>query len=1127
MKMNGRTPRLSTSVLKKVGQAWLTAFMLLSLPVAGFAQETTSAIRGNIFAPDGSPEANASVRVTDTRTGRSRVTTTNESGRFFVSDLDVGGPYEISVSAGNYTPQTVTDVTVGLGETFQFDLTLSSQTIEEIVVTAAALQTVQVAVGPSATFSFDDLQNLPAINRDIRDIVRVDPRVYVDEAFVDAVQCVGANPRFNSLTVDGIKLNDNFGLNATGFPTQRQPFPFDAIQNVAVELAPFDVQYGSFTACNTNAVTTSGTNEYSGRVWFDYTDQSLIGDELEGDKIDTDDFDEKRFGFSIGGPILRDKLFFFAAYEKLETADIFSRCAGDESCGTPVLGVTRAQLDRIATIAQDLYGYDPGGTLTTAPNEDEKYLLRLDWDINEQHRAALTYNYNDGFSVTGADRDADEFEFGNHFYERGAELEAWAGQLFSDWTDNFSTEIRVGFADVDPRVETLNNQGFGEVRIETYADIDGDGNFETADVFLGGDDSRQSNELEFDTLNLKFAGTYASGDHVTTVGFERETVNIFNLFVQHSIGEYRFDESRTDLLGNPVGCDPTRPSGCIDQFEAFSPDDIYYGNAGGTLDPNDAAADFGYSVNTLYAQDEFTFPDGRLTLVAGLRYDWYESNDLPNENGNFVSRTGFSNRNNLDGESLLQPRLGFNWAFSDTLSFRGGAGLYSGGNPNVWLGNVYQNDGFTQVQVREFDGGVQDLNIDPAQSLQTIPLGLDGNGRPIFDAPQTMINGVAGGTADSFVDALDPDFEIPKNWKFSLGSTWLFDAPGFLGDGYTLNADLIYSRADDSPIIFDDRLVNVGTAPDGRPIYFETDKSVPGCAEDPLADPGACGRSNSEYILTNVQGDDAESLSLSFALSKTHDWGLDWTFGYAYTESDDVSPMTSSTSGSNYFNLAVSDPNDPGRSTSNYEIPHRFILRLSYQREFFGDNVTRFTLFGASNEGRPFSYTFSDQEMFVLGPFDPDDDRSLLYMPDGPNDPLVTFGPDFDQTAFFDFAARRGIDKYAGRIVPRNAFNSDWWTKFDLRISQEIPGFGSDHKATAFLIVDNLTNLLNDDWGVLKERSFPRTAAIVEASLVDVNGTPDDFSDDVYSFDEFFTQGLSRSSSASLWSIRVGFNYNF
>jgi hypothetical protein len=1116
------------------------AIALLALPVASIAQETTSEVRGNLTGPDGTPAAGVSVRITDTRTGRSNATTTSPSGRFVIGNLAVGGPYTIAISSENYADQRVTDIELSLGETFFLSLELGAAAMDEVVVTAAAVQAVQVAVGPSSTFNFDDIQNAPSINRDIKDIVRLDPRVYIDEPYRSGMQCVGANPRFNSLTVDGVKQNDNFGLNDNGYPTERMPFPFDAIQNVSLELSPYDVQYGGFTACNVNAVTRSGTNEFHGKVFWDYGDNDLVGDKLEGDKLPGGKFDENRYGVSFGGPIIEDTLFFFLAYEKWEGANTFDRCAGDQSCGNPVLGVSQAQLDRIRDIAINQYDFDPGETLSSLPNEDEKILARIDWNINDSHNASLTHVYNDGFNWEQSDTFSGAYEFSNHFYERGAELNSTTVQLFSDWTDTFSTELRVGFANLDNR-QISRGQGFGEMQIETYFDGDGDGDLDRALVFLGGDDSRQSNDLEYDTFNFKLAANWAVGDHIISAGLEQEEIDIFNLFLQHTVGEYRFDENRTNNLGEPVGCanfGAWSPSGCIDQFEAFSPDDIYYGNAAPTLDPSNASAEFAYAVNTFYLQDEFTLGNGDLTMVAGLRYDWYSSDDLPRENSNFIARNGYSNRQNFDGESLLQPRFGFTWDATDTVSVRGGVGLYSGGNPNVWLGNNYQNDGFTQVQGREFNAGdeVEDLNVTAGAGLNTIPLGIDGNGRPGYDAPQALINYVANGTANSSVNAIDPNFRIPKNWKYSLGATWQF------GDGYVLTGDVIFTRSEDSAIIVDDTLVQISSAPDGRPVYAQVDKSIPGCAEDPIGtgissgDIDICDRlGTQDFILTNVKGADGEQFSLAATLSKDYDFGLSWVFGYAYTESKENSPMTSSVAFSNWNNISVDDPNAPTLATSNYEIPHRFILRLNYEKEFFGDLTTRFSLFGSARQGRPYSATFNDADMFLCGDaFNKnfgdcfDSDRYLLYMPTGPGDPNVIFDDGFDQEAFFAWAKKNGLNKYGGGIVPRNSIDGAWRSKFDLRISQELPGFAPEHRAQLYLTIRNLDNLINDDWGVIKERGFPRNANVVTASLPDfaLDGT-DDFSDDQYTFSQFSSQGMTRVAAPSLWSIRFGFNYSF
>ena len=1094
--------RPGENVLRVALTGLLLAALFALAPVAGFAQETTSAIRGTISQPDGTPAAGAAVRVTDTRTGSTQTATTSASGQFTMTGLRVGGPYRVSVSAQGLAPQSITDIYLDLGDTYTFSVALSGEQIDEITVTASALEAVQVALGPSATFSLSDLEDAPAINRNINDVIAIDPRVYVDEAFNDSVQCGGASSRFNSLTVDGVRMNDNFGLNSNGYPTERMPFPYDAIEQVAVELAPFDVNYGGFTACNINAVTKSGTNEFHGSVFYDYTDDSLTGDQLEGDDINLGTFEEKRYGFTFGGPIIEDRLFFFAAYEKLEGANIFPRGPADSSAAVPVLGVSQAQLDRIAQIAQDVYGYDVGGVPASLPNEDEKYLIKLDWEINDDHRLAYTHTWNDGFNISESDSDSDEFEFSNHYYERGAELTSHAAQLFSNWSDNFTTQMRVSYSELDNRQISLGGTDFGEVQIRTFNDPDGAGplSSQLATVYIGADDSRHSNDLYYDTTNYALSGIYTLGDHVITGGWEREELDIFNMFIQHTQGEYRFDGSDQ--------CSPTDPDGCIDDFEAGDPDDAFYGNAAPSNNPVEGAASFGYQINTLYLQDEFPIAEGDVTIVAGVRYDWYTTEDEPRLNPNFVARNGFPNTGTFDGEGLIQPRLGFNWDYSNTLTFRGGAGLYSGGNPNVWLTNSYQNDGKTVVQT-----GIFDLQFSP-ESLHTLPH--DGEGRPFFDIPLANLNAVTGGTANSGVNAVDPNFDIPKEWKFALGATLDFDA-GFFGDGYRLMLDYLHTQKEDSALIVNAALEEIGTAPDGRPVYQSIDREDPDCAD--LTSPDCGNRNfNEDFILTNVSGDDGDSDVWSLSLSKAYDWGLDWTFGYAYTESSEVSPMTSSVAFSNYVNVSVSDPNDPDVYTSNYNIPNRFTLRVNFERAFFGDYLTQFTLYGRVNEGRPFSSVFTNGgDLFG----DTLDFRHLLYIPTGPSDPNVTFAPGFDQEAFFTYLEQSGLSDYSGSIAPRNSMNSAWWHKYDIKIEQELPGFSPDHRFSAFMLIENVGNLINDDWGVLKEQSFPRNQAVVqlaEPGIVDGR----------YVYEEFFTPApQARVADASLWEIRFGVSYDF
>lgn len=1053
------------------------AVIALAASSAVFAQETTGGIRGQVTDEAGMGVPGATVVVTHVPSGTRSTTLTDASGVYNARGLRVGGPYTVDVTAPGAEPASAQINSIGIGAASNVDVVVFSgaTTVEEILITAQA-GAGTTAIGPSATFTAAQLERTPTVNRDLRDVISIDPRIHLDAGHQDGIQCGGANPRFNSLTVDGVRMNDNFGLNDSGYPTERMPFSFDSIEQVAVELAPFDVEYGRFTACNINAVTKSGGNHLSGGLFYDFTSNDLTGDSLEGGDIDLGEFEEARWGVHLGGPIIRDRLFFFGSYERLEGTNVFSRGPADSGAGTPVLGLSQADYDRILNIARNIYGFDPGGIPAPQGNEDEKILVKLDWNISDRHRAAFTYNHNNGYNVVESDGAANNFEFSGHLYRRGSEMDAYIGQIFSDWTDNFSTELRIAYSTLENSVIPQGGYDVGELRIRTRNGAN------AATVFMGADDSRHSNLLTYDTLSIKAGGAYTTGDHLFTFGYEREHLDIFNMFVQHSLGEFYFDS--------------------IEDFENGLVTDVDYGNAQ-SLNPMDAAGAFAYAINTLYAQDELRLTD-RLTVTAGLRYDWYQTSDAPAYNANFEARNGFANTATLDGVSLLQPRFGFTYEHSPSLRLRGGVGLYSGGNPNVWISNNFSNDGITNVQI-----DLQTLGL--ASATNKYSLFSNGAANPL-DIPPELVDYVVNNAANVAVNALDPAFKIPSAWKFALGATWWVDAP-VLGDGLRVDADLLYSDAQDAAVIRDLALIQVGTSPDGRPIYRRVDRSDPDCLATP-GDSSVCpGRgSNNDFLLTNSNG--GSQFVASFNISQSYDWGLDWSLGYAFTRAEDVSPMTSSVAFSNYANVAGVDLNNLEAATSNYEVPHRITMQVNYERAFFGDYLTRFTLFGRANQTRPYSFVFAQTDGAMFG--DGVNFSHLAYIPTGPSDPNVVFAPTFDQDAFFDFVNAHGL---SSGIQSRNSQEGDWWTRFDLRIEQQLPGLMDGHRTSAFLVVENLGNLLNDEWGILREAGFPLTDDVVQASI---NGSGQ------YVFERYNAPSLSgRVTRASLWEIRVGLRYSF
>ncbi len=1103
MKEKSRFVRSKLAALQRLSLAVLTACMVMALPVASNAQDTTSSIRGKILDPSGTPVGGATVVVEDMRSSTRRTLTSNNSGVFLATRLLPGGPYRVSVNGTD----AVEVPSISVGDIFSVTInTAEAAAIDEIVAIGQQTALVEVAAGPSATFSLADMENSVGFSRDIADVYGIDPRLMID---IDedgvGINCAGKHPRFNATTLDGVNQGDRFGLNDNGYSTAvGMPFPYDGIEQIAVELAPFDVSYGGFSACIINSVTKSGTNEWEAKGFYEFSNNDLRGDTVPDDPRDysRDSYDKTYMGFNVGGPLIRDRLFFFAAYEESEEPRFLAKGYDGEGRGEERSWLSQADYDRIVAIATGpTYNYDPGPSGPDGSQETEKYMVRLDWNINDSHSAALIYNYFDGFQDRDSDGDDDEFEFANHYYVKGAESETLTFKLSSQWTDLFSTELFYSDSTMDDTQITVGEKEFADTQIEVS---DGDGT-----VYLGADDSRQANSLDTATEYFKIAATYLAGDHVITAGYDREVVDIFNIFVQHSRGgEYDyFDDSAT----NSAACaaldaqgrfeDATCGLSGIDKFELGRPDRIFYGSAGVTNNALDAAAVFSNTLNAIYIQDEIFVDHLDLTLVAGLRYEFFESDDRPRFHQQFFDATGLRNDANIDGVDLLMPRFGFTWGVRDDLTLRGGVGLYSGGNPTVWLSNAWSNDGITNVQPGGFRGWNRfnfSSETGTTDSFTILPgfadsIALTGSGRPNRDVPQGMFDFIEASTpltaAPESMVLIDPNYKQPGEWKLALGGTW--DMPWY---DMTLDFDFLHTRLRDAAYYRDVSQEIVGQTAAGSPIY-----DYFGAAEDTL-------------MLTN-SSDTATSNMVSFVLSKSWEWGLTAQLGYAYVDGDDVASMVASTAGSNFTGEALSDINEPGANRSNWSVPQRVTLGLYFNRNFFGDNATRISLQGYINEGQPQSYVMDSGQLEGDG----FNGRHLLYVPDGRNDPNVVYDwddPAMDQ-AFWDFIAREGLSP---GFQERNAFNTGWSNVWNLSIRQEIP-LGERMYSSLYLKIRNLGNLLNDDWGkVTDSQYFPREI------IRDVNLTPTG----QFEYEEFSDQSLQRTYvNPSLWEIRMGIDLNF
>ena len=1009
MRTSAKFSRIAAAVALSIG-----------LSSTAMAQVTSSELNGKIMGPQGNPAAGTVVTVTHVPTGAVKTVTVNSGGTFSLRGLRVGGPYTVVIDSDEFADQTINDVYLELGESASIERMLEpAAQYENIVVTGSQISSLSFGqTGPVASFDLSTLEEAPAINRDITDIVRIDPRIYVDEGGSNGIQCVGKSPRFNSLTVDGVRMNDLFGLNSNGYPTERMPFSFDAIAGVSVEIAPFDVIYGGFSACNISAVSKTGTNEVHGSAFYDYGSDSLRGDSLEGDDINLGAYTEKRYGFTVGAPLIKDKLFIFAAYEKLEGANTFDRGAIGSGAINEV-NITQAEVERIQQISQDVYNFDAGGVPSSLANEDEKLLVKLDWNINDQHRLAFTYNYNDGNNFAQSDGDSNEFEFQSHLYERGAELQSFIGVLYSDWTDKFSTEIRVARTELDNLQRSFYGDGtpggndFGEILIRMANDPDDSSDNLT--VYLGADDSRQANDLDWDATSIMFRGNYYfDNGHTLTFGYENDKLDIFNLFVQHA---------ETTTIFNS-----------IDDFENGANARIEYGYAysGNLLD---RAAEWGYTSHSTYAQDEFYLTDD-LKVVAGLRYDWITTSDRPLENTEFTESYGYSNSANLDGVDLLQPRVGLNYTLSDSTELRGGFGLFSGGNPNVWMTNNYQNTNVTGGEVRNDYANILDGSVTWVNTEDGVTAG------PGYSVPSDLDATMDSGVGRNFEpNNLDPDFEMPSEWKISAGMTHITD------EDYVFNLDLLVSITQNQAMIKYKGIEPVGLTDEG---YIEYERTGLGSLE-----------------LTN-SNESSTSYSLTATMNKSWDNGISIVGGYNYSHAEDVQPMTSSVAFSNFQYRAFTNPNEEVSSLSDWNIAHRFTLDFRYTTQFFDGLDTTFSAFAVAQSGKPYSFTISEDEV----------------------NSIFNFTPYLDSNNVLPIGAERNDEE------------SPWWAKVDIAVRQDVPAFREDHTAQVFFVIDNFTNMLNDDWGILEETSF-NTAVVGTAN-------PE-----------------RRQGDASLWEMRVGVNYRF
>ena len=1054
---------------------------LAAAPV--FAQNTTAGVGGQVMGVDNQPVAGAEVTITHVDSGTVNRITTDANGRYSARGLRVGGPYTITINKAGAGSDTEANVFLTLAQNNTVDAKLNNDvtTLGAVQVVASAGTSVFSASKMGSGTSVDRLtiEALPSANDNIQDYIRLDPRVsFVDRAS-GTITAGGQNPRYNNIRIDGVSASDTFGLEGNNLPTKRQPVSMEAIEALNIDLANYDVAISGATGAVVDAVTKSGTNSFHGSLFGKYRSGDWFGKDPNGKEFNgfTKETD---YGFTLGGPIMKDRLFFFVNYDKYKQSAPGADLAGSPFGKSPQT-ITQANVDRAVSIA-NTYGFDAGNFDSTGDLELEEYALKLDWNITDAHRASFRFSHLDQTKLRINGLNSSQLSLNSYWYQHDKAIDSYVGQLFSDWSDNFSTEFKVSYRDYSAIRTTPGSAP--SVRIYfggTPTAPSGDS------LFLGTETNSQANELYTKTWNAFGAGTWTSGNHDVKFGFDWSSNEIYNIFAPATLGVYEFANLDKFALGEwyRYNIRTPQPGLGIDSL----------------------AADYTYKNLGLFVQDQW-YVNSNLTLTFGLRADKASTNNDPAYNALAQQAFGYDNSNLGIGSWLLQPRFGFNYTFDSErqMQLRGGIGLFMGDSPQVWLSNAYNTTGFNY------------LNYNPSTYTADLKFRGDGHNQPIPSA---------AGSQTQNVNFVSDKFEQPSVWKANLA----FDTEtGFMNTVFS--AEVLLTEVNKA-LYYKQLSLGAPTAigPDGRELYYNP--ALFGKAWSTSSSNVRFNRDkrfDTVYLLDSSSLGGSQQLTVSLSKPWTNDSDWSWVMGYTYTHATEASGLTSSTASSGYNTTLRFQGNEEVESRSRYEIKDRVTGQLTWKHNFFGNYRTQVGMVYEGRSGRPFSYAYFND-------FNGDgrSANDLFYVPAGPGDVLFgtlssagVFTPDAAMEASFNqwLGGQDVLQQFKGKYAPANIGRAAWVNTVDLRISQELPGFFKGHKSELYLDIQNFGNLLNKNWGEIQDYGFFANQRVLSSQGI-YNGKY------VYNYRGADTPSVANGDSDSFntgvsqWSVQVGFKYKF
>jgi len=1033
--------------MKNAFKSFLLAITMMMTGVVAFAQVTTASLGGRIVDGKGETIIGAAVVATHLPSGTTYGAVTNGEGLYAIQGMRTGGPYTVEVSCLGYQTVKFTDIKLALGENYVLDGYLNDDTMalnEAVVVATPASRFAATKTGASTNISNDEMMNLPNSGRTLSALTKLSP-------YASGMSFAGSDGRSTNFTVDGANLNNNFGL-SDALPGGGTPISLDAIEEVQLVVAPYDVRQSNFVGGGINAITKSGTNTFKGTAYTYYTNQNFRGNKLWGEDLgDREAESNLIYGFTLGGPIVKNKLFFFVNFEMQNKPEEKIQVRADAS----KVNV----LNQIADKLKNEYGYDPG-SIDSYPGgtQNRKLLARLDWNISDAHKLSVRYNNttnaywyapngnscDDNYRNKGFNRASKESQpFSNNMYSQQNDVWSIAGELNSRFTNDLSNRFIATYTNI-------NDQRGSKSSPFPHIDIMTDGDYSTGNFIpytsLGYELFTYNNGVKNTVLNVQDNLTYYLGSHTITAGLSYEHQMAHNSYMRNGTGYYRFASAEDFLNGNlPLSFVYT------------------YGNNG----VSNPAGRINYDQYGAYLQDEWKVTPN-FKLSYGLRADMlaFDNKDLMTNNAiKAISFGGKSIDTGVWPKTRVQvsPRVGFNWdIYGDkSLVIRGGTGLFQGRLPLVFFTNMPQNAGMIQTTAKytssfakDADGKITGVNYpaDVRNALITLNGGKETGGHLITDNDEyikalglnttvTPQDGQIGKNAD--INAVDPDFHMPQIWKSSLA----LDLQLPTSFPLSMTAEGMFNKT-----IWGTRLVNWNineskvtgrfVGPDNR-LKYEGDY---------LYD------SNNAYVLTNSR--EGWGYTFNYTVKAEPVRNLKAMFSYTHTESKEISGMPGSAASSAYQGLySVDGPNFAVLERSQYVTPDKISANISYYIDLIGGFQVDLYYAGYSPCGNSFTYS-NDMNGDGLS-------YDLIYIPASKDE--VAFTSEADRDAFWKFVEQDSyLSKNKGKYAEANAARAPFVHRFDLRLAKDIKfHIGStDHKLQISASIDNIGNMFNSKWGV-------------------------------------------------------------